>query len=140
MDYAIEFKAYGHPNIKSTHRTTLMITRDPYLTTRGDCIVGIKAEKGLADLYKMVSAAKNEEARIILTLRVQDKQFKVIGRGHPELTYKDPDDIVTRISSFTDDRTLMINADKASLDIPRDIVNLLKEENTPITVRISIKP
>jgi hypothetical protein len=138
MDHTVEFKAFGHPNIKSKHSTTLMITRDNYLTPKGDCIVGIKAEKGIADLQKMVSTAKNTETRIIITLKIKDKEFKITGRGHPELTFNDTNDIVARKSCFIDDRTIMINADKAACDIPKDMVDLLKEEDSPVTVRISI--
>ncbi len=141
MEYAIAFKAYGHPNIKSEHKTTLMITRDTYLTPRGDCIVAIKAESGLTDLdERVVSAAKNEGANIILTLKVRDEEFKVAGKGHPDLTFKDPNDMVVRKSNFIDDRTIMINADKAACDIPLNMVKLLKDMNSTVSIRISVKP
>lgn len=41
----------GHVNVRARHRTTIEITRDDYLTPRGgDCIIGIKADKGLSGI------------------------------------------------------------------------------------------
>ncbi|HIP75502.1 MAG TPA: DUF371 domain-containing protein, partial [Thermococcus paralvinellae] len=37
---------YGHENIKATHKSTLEITKEDFLTPRGDCIICIKADKG----------------------------------------------------------------------------------------------
>ena len=41
---------YGHPNIRSLHAKTIEITKDEHLTPRGDCIIGVKANKACADL------------------------------------------------------------------------------------------
>ncbi|MGA7043503.1 MAG: DUF371 domain-containing protein, partial [Nitrososphaeraceae archaeon] len=41
---------YGHANIRSVHPRTIEITKDPNLTLRGDCIVGISANKSCSDL------------------------------------------------------------------------------------------
>jgi len=42
--------AKGHKNVKATHRTTLEVTKDKYLTPRGDCIIAISANKAASDL------------------------------------------------------------------------------------------
>ncbi|KUO85763.1 MAG: hypothetical protein AT709_05205 [Caldivirga sp. MG_3] len=42
--------ARGHVNVMATHRNTLEITRDDYVTKRGDCIVACCADKAALDL------------------------------------------------------------------------------------------
>lgn len=140
MEYVTQFKAHGHPNITARHETTLMITKDNYLTPRGDCIIAINSEKGFRDFSpEMIKAAQNEKARISLTLTIDSEEFKVEGKGHPELLYRDPNDIVIRKSSYTDSRTLMINADKIAADIPEDIIEKLRDPKTEITIKISVQ-
>ena len=44
------FRAWGHENVRATHRSTFEVTKDDYLTPRGDCIVGIRSEAAARDL------------------------------------------------------------------------------------------
>jgi hypothetical protein len=140
MEHITEFKAYGHLNISAKHETTLMITKDNYITPRGDCIIAINSEKGLIDFSpEMIRAAQNEKTRITLTLHIDGEEFKVEGKGHPELSYRDPSDMVIRKSNYTDSRTLMIKADNVASDIPEEIVEKLRDPETEITVKISVQ-
>jgi len=92
MGFVERFRAWGHPNIRARHRTTLMVTRDPELTPRGDCIVAVGAEKGLADLSpELREAARSRGARVTLTLEAGGYTFTVSGRGDPGLTLTHPD-------------------------------------------------
>ncbi len=61
----------------------------------------------------------------------------VDGRGDPRLTFSHETDLVVRKSGFISDRTLMIHADKSSMDIPRDMVRLLQDPTSRVTVEIS---
>lgn len=118
-----------------------MITREENLTIRGDCVAAVKAEKGLTDFEpEMVKAAQSMKANISLTLSADGKRFRITGKGHPKLTYKDPKDMVARKSGYVCNRTLMVNADKGARDIPRDLVKLLRSLNTEILVEVEIKP
>ena len=140
MEGSVKFKAFGHPNVSATHETTLMITKDDYLTPRGDCIVAINAEMALADFDpSVVRAAQREKSKIILSLTTSECHLEVVGEGHPDLNYSDERDIVVRKSTYTDGRTLMINADKAAVDLSEDIVNALKDHKTEIVVKITVK-
>ena len=131
------FKAQGHPNISSTHRTTLMTTRDKSLSRRGDCIVAVNAEKGLLALPDDIKeAARSGETVISLSLEAGGEGFTVTGRGHPGLTYTDPNDIVARRSGYTCGRTLMVGADKAACDMPDSFRRILQDE-VEVTVTIS---
>ena len=139
MEHSAQFKAYGHPNISARQGTTIMITKDDYLTPRGDCIIAINADKGLTDLDpKMIKGAQDEKSSIRVSLKIGEKEIQVSGRGHPKLSYTDPKDMVIRKSSYTDGRTLMIEADMAAIDIPDEIVQILKDPDTEITVKITV--
>ena len=138
MKHTVQFKAKGHPNIRSKHKTTLMTTVEPHLTPRGDCIIAVGAETGLAQLPEAIKeAARNPETLITFTLRAGNHVFETTGRGDPELEYTDKIDMVARKSSYTCGRTLMIGCDKAALDIPEDFVEVLKDPETVITVQLT---
>ncbi|MGD0803282.1 MAG: DUF371 domain-containing protein [Candidatus Bathyarchaeia archaeon] len=134
------FAAYGHPNIRATHEKTIEVTKDTQLTTQGDCIAAVRSEKGLIDLNKeMREAARNPESIISLTLRVGERVFTTVGRGDPSITWRHPTDMVARMSGYICPRTLMVYADKATLQMPRSFVQLLKDPNTIVKVIISVE-
>jgi hypothetical protein len=138
MKHSIQFRAKGHPNVTSRHKTTLMTTTETHLTKRGDCIIAVNAETGLAQLpTEIKQAAKNPDTIITITLQTENHTFTATGRGHPELTYTDPIDMVARKSSYTCGRTLMIASDKAAIDLPTSLVDELSNPETKITVKLT---
>jgi len=135
-----EFYAFGHPNILGLHKTTIEITKEPYLTLRGDCIIGVRSEKGLAQFSnEFKNFVRNENAIITCKLYVNNLIETIIGYGHPNLTYKDPTDIVIRKSSFICDRTAMIKANKSAIDLNRDFIQLLKNSNVRLKVKFEVE-
>lgn len=134
------FKAWGHPNIRSSHKTTLMITKEKDLTHRGDCVISVRAEKGLMDMdSRLKEAMKSSDARILLALKVEDIIFNVSGKGDPGLTLSHPTDMVARKSSYTCDRTLMIRADKAACDLDDALVKLLQNGQQAVNITITVE-
>ncbi len=134
------FTAHGHRNIRAIHQMTVEVTRELHLTPRGDCIVAVAAEKGLRELNpELREAAKSSETTITLTLKINDQAITVTGRGDPGLTWEHPTDMVARKSSFICSRTLMVHADKATSDIPRGFIQLLKNPETTIKVTIAVE-
>lgn len=132
------FHAYGHPQVSATHPTTLEITTDDYLTSRGDCIVAVRATHGLRGFPpKLKEALSKDDRRAVLTIRVGRQAFQVVGKGSNGLTFQHPREIVVRKSGFVSDRTLLVSADKAAKDIPRSLVRLLQnpEERVAIEIR-----
>jgi hypothetical protein len=132
------FHAYGHPAILSTHPTTLEITMSRELTRQGDCVVGVKSSSAVRDLpvdLKRVLSSSSGRGR--LRLQVGQFEFTVEGEGDPRLTFSHGTDLVVRKSGFISDRTLMIYADKSSIDIPRDMVRLLQDPANRVSVEIS---
>jgi uncharacterized protein len=130
--------AYGHRAILSTHPTTLEITTSRELTQRGDCVVAVNSSGAVRDLPEdLKRALSSSSGRCRLALRVGPFEFQVEGRGDPRLTFSHETDLVVRKSGFISDRTLMIFADKSSMDIPRDMVRLLQDPSNMVTVEIS---
>ena len=126
--YAVDVVvARGHPNVRALHETTLEITRDEHITPRGDCIVGVGADKGAADLsedLKRILTSPNSIAYLII--RTGGLEEVVRGRGDPRLTLSDKRSMVFRKSSYIDGRTVMVCADKAAADLDRALVEELK--------------
>jgi hypothetical protein len=116
-----------------------MVTKDEHLSKRGDCIVAVRAEKGLVDLNpELKEMIRNEKAEITFTMETGDQKLIVKGRGHHRLTLGDSSDMVIRKSGFIGDRTLMIKADTASIDIPPDIVCHIASHKSEVHVTISV--
>lgn len=131
--------AHGHENITSMHARTLEVTKDPLITRRADCIVGVGADKGLADMSEeFKDAARKEGARIEVRLRVDGIEERILGEGHPALTFTHPREMVIRRSSFLCPRTLMIRADKSSRELDRRLVELLRDRQRELQVEIRV--
>ena len=127
----LEIPFTGHKHVLSLHEKTLEITKDDELTPQGDCIVGVNSGISCMDLpEKMKKKIQNPETKIKFTLKVGKFSFKMQGHGSEKLTLKHVSDIVLRKSAFTCSRTIAINCDKASSDIPRDFVRLLQDPQT----------
>jgi len=115
-----------------------MVTTDEHLSRRGDCIIAVRSEKGLSDLLPELKAMiKNEKALVTFTMETGYQSLVVRGRGHPELSLSDPADMVIRKSSFICDRTLMIGADLASIDVPQEFVRHIARYKSEIHITIS---
>jgi len=134
------FTARGHPSIRATHEKTIEVTKETRLTTQGDCIAAVAAEKGLRDLGpEMREAARRLDAVISLSIRLGDRVFTTKGRGDPALTWGHPTDMVARISGYMCPRTLMVHADKATIHMPRPLVQLLKNPEAAIRVTVAVE-
>ncbi len=72
-----------------------------------------------------------------MTIFIGYHRFTVEGRGAMGLSLSHPTDIVVRRSGFASDRTLMVKADKAAADIPRDFVQLLRNPAQKIMIEIT---
>lgn len=135
-----EISAWGHPNITATHRTTFEITKDEHLTKRGDCIIGVKADKSISEISEKIKEKLRENAlaRIELALPQYGLKEVVEGYGSSAMTFDHPTDIVVRKSSFVCGRTLLIKASKAARDLNREMVELLKDPATELLFIIRI--
>jgi uncharacterized protein len=120
----------GHPNVQSLHSRTIEITKDRELTLNGDCIVGVNANKSCRDLSPSIKEKiKKNNSIIEIELIVEPYNFIIKGSGSDNLLLSNPEDIVLRKSKFICDRTLSINCNFSSLEIPRKIIDELKFSN-----------
>jgi len=123
----IEIPFRGHKNILSLHEKTLEITKEPDLTINGDCIVGINADLACRDLPEdFKKNVMSDDAKITFTIKAGKHSFSIHGNGSKKLTLKHPNDIVLRKSAFICTRTLAIKCDKASSDMPREMIHVLQ--------------
>ena len=135
-----EILFYGHPNIKSIHPRTIEITKAPYLSLKGDCIIGVRANKACGDLNdKLKSKLKRNDCYVKTELLVHNKVYKMNGKGSSELSFLNKEDIVIRKTSFICPRTLFIKSSDSSRDLPRDMVRLLREPETKGLLRICVE-
>ena len=131
-------EARGHTKIRGTHRTTFEFTKEAHLTERGDCIIGVRASKGAADLsYEFRQILQNSNSRITMLLVAGEFTEVVRGFGSQELLLTNRTDLVVRKSDYTCGRTLMVRADKAAMDLPRGLTALLRDPMCRIQVKLT---
>ncbi len=129
----------GHPMVSSLHPTTIEITTEDHLTLRGDCIVGVSAEKGCLQLDEHTKEAlRSAGAHVSFKIRAEGEEFTFNAWGDPGLELSNPNDIVIRKSGFLSDRTLAVGASAAAIDLPRSLVSRLKRPDTVGRLEIEV--
>ena len=127
---------FGHNFIIAKHKTTIEITKEPFLTKKGDCIIGINADKACYDLNKDAKLYLTKGEKVFFEIEVNGKKDIITAFGSKNLILTNKTSIVIRKSNFIDDRTIAINADKAACDIRRDIIEELKNPNVKLILRV----
>ena len=131
---------YGHPNIRSLHAKTIEITKDEHLTPRGDCIIGVKANKACADLDQSLKHRLRSNSSVVkIEIIVGDESFLISGRGDERLSMLNAHDIVLRKTNFVCPRTMSVLSNKASSDMPRKLVKMLQDQETKGIFRITLE-
>lgn len=131
---------YGHPNVQSLHVKTIEITKDERLTPRGDCIIGVKANKACADLDESFKHRLKSNSSIVrIEIIAGDESFLISGKGDERLSMLNSHDIVIRKTRFVCPRTMSVLCDKASSDLPRKLVKMLQNQETKGIFRITLE-
>ncbi len=118
----------GHRKVNSLHKTTFEVTRDKQIFITADCIIGVQSESILEYLpIEIKKAIRDENAVIKIKLETENAEDTINGYGHENLTLIHPTDMVCRKSSYTCSRTLMIKADKAAVDLKKELIKDLKD-------------
>ena len=129
---------FGHRNVQSLHARTIEITKDPTLTLHGDCIIGVSANKSCCEITdKVQRILKDNNSHIIIDIIVGNRSLRMNASGDRRLLLLSRHDIVIRKSKFICERTMAIQCDKASRDIPRDMILLLQNPETKGILRIT---
>jgi hypothetical protein len=138
--YKDEVEFYGHPMVRSRHRNTIEVTRDPNLTISGDCIIGVRADKGLTDLSGDVrDSIRLDGSELLITIEVPPESFVVRAAGSSLLSLEDSHEMVLRKTEFISPRTLAIRADAAAKDVPRRMVENLRSPECRGLLRIEVQ-
>jgi hypothetical protein len=131
---------YGHPNVQSLHARAIEVTKNTNLTLRGDCIIGVRANKACKDLDPTLRRLlKKEDSVVRVTIIAGNLSYIVKAFGNTRLLLSDIQDIVIRKTNFVCSRTLCVNSDKASLDIPRGIVRWLQDPEAKAILNINVE-
>ncbi|MDR5671866.1 DUF371 domain-containing protein [Halalkaliarchaeum sp. AArc-GB] len=137
MDDALTetIRARGHENVRGEHESTFEVTSDDWLTPAGDCILAVEADRTPAEFSpEFVEACRSREATITARLEVtpvgsndgaEPLVETITGRGDPELTFESDRSLVGRTSDYVDDRTVLVEADSAAVDVDRELVAAL---------------
>jgi uncharacterized protein len=129
----------GHPNVLSTHTKTIEITKAPRLSLRGDCIIGVNANKGCRDLKPALrDLLRQPNLAVKIEIEVSDMYFAIDGRSDSRLSLQNDHDIVIRKSNFACPRTVAMSCNKSSSDIPRGLVCLLRNPQIQGLLRIGV--
>ena len=135
-----EVTFYGHPNVRSLHTKTIEITKDEHLTPRGDCIIGVRANKACADLNESLKNRLKSNSVVVKTeIIVENESFLITGMGDNRLSLLNLHDIVIRRTKFACPRTMSVLCNKASSEVPRKMVEKLQDRDTKGVFRITVE-
>jgi hypothetical protein len=126
-----EILFHGHPNIRALHRMTIEVTRDENLTRRGDCIIGVRASRACSDLPDAMKRRLADAASVVgISVIVSNAKYEFEARGSQALILTHKHDMVIRKSSFVCPRTLAVRSERASSDLPREMIGMLRDPGT----------
>lgn len=129
--------AYGHENIRATHKTTLEFTKDTHLSKEGDCIVAVATDKALADLNpEFKENLRKSQAKLTVLIEAGGVSEHVNAYGSPQLLLTHPSEMVMRKSDYVSTRTLAIHADKAARDLSRELVEKLRNPQQKVKITL----
>jgi hypothetical protein len=118
----------GHPLVRATHPTTFEVTTEGHLTCQGDCIIGVRADRGAGGLSQEFRRVLADDRAILVTrLTAGGHTVEIRGKGSSKITLTHPADLVWRKSSFVCDRTVGILCDCTAATLPRDLIQALRE-------------
>ncbi len=141
MEAQEHIRCRGHRNITAMHPGTFEVTTDNHLTRRGDCIVGIDADKGACDLSRrFVDVLAHDGARLLTRVSCGDLVLEVHSSGSPSITLVDQGDMVWRRSGFVCARTIAISSDLTARTFPRPLIALLRTGNEMEIILLATAP
>jgi hypothetical protein len=131
---------HGHPNVQSLHPKTIEITKEEHLTLRGDCIIGVRADKACAGLNEVLKhRLRSNSAFVTVEVIVGAESFVMTAVGDQRINLLSHKDIVIRKTNFVCPRTMAIRCNKASLEVPRKMVKMLQDRDRKAVFRITVE-
>lgn len=140
--YVEEVEFRGHAMVRSMHRNTIEVTRDAHLSQRGDCIIGVLADKGPSDLSSQVRDTLRTDGSLVsvaISVDGSDAIFRFSAAGSGALTLESREEMVIRKSAFVSPRTLAVHSDAAAKDVPRVLIERLRSPAARGTLRLEVR-
>jgi hypothetical protein len=128
MEAAERIRCRGHPLVRATHPTTFEVTTEDHLTRQGDCIIGVRADRGAGGLSPEFRRALADDRAVLVTrLNAGGFSAEVHGHGSSRMTLEHTADLVWRRSGFVCPRTVAILCDRTAATLPRELIRALRE-------------
>jgi hypothetical protein len=119
---------------------TLEFTKDANLSKKGDCIIAVAADKALADLSSEFKAGlRKPNAKLTVLIEAGGLSAQVQASGTRQLSLDHSTDAVMRKSDYVCSRTLAVCADKAAIDLPRALVEKLKNPKQKVKITLTVR-
>ena len=130
---------YGHANIQATHKATLEFTKNTHLSKKGNCIIAVAAGKALKDLsHQFKAGLRKPKTNLTMLIEAGGIQAQVQAHGAQQLSLTHATDAVLRKSNYICNRTLAVHADKAAKDLPRTLVEKLKNPQQQVKITLTV--
>ncbi len=137
VKYIDRLKAYGHPNIRALHRSTIEITKVEELTPRGDCIIGVRADKSAKDLSpRLKHVLRRDDSILIIILEAGGFRDIVLAQGDPRLILSDERRMIIRRSKYVEPATIAVRSNKAARDLDRRLIEYLRDQQHVLYVTL----
>jgi hypothetical protein len=134
-----EIVFHGHPNVRSNHLKSIEVTKAHTLSIKGDCIIGVSADKACSDLKSDLKKMLLRPGLVIkIEIVVEDCLFIMRAHSDTRLLLSDSQDLVIRRSNFICPRTVAISCDKAASDMPRKMSDLLRDPQAIGKLKLTI--
>ncbi|MBU5687864.1 MAG: DUF371 domain-containing protein [Candidatus Aenigmarchaeota archaeon] len=133
-----EIIAYGHPLVLAKHKSTIEITKEVFLTKKGDCIIAVNASKSCFDLNEKTKRILKEGKKIKFVFEANGIKDELIAFGDKNLLLESTVSFVIRKSDFIDERTIAVKANKAAFELKRELIKELKNPNTKLIIRLIV--
>jgi hypothetical protein len=122
----LSLQAHGHPLLRATHGKSIEITSHPEITTRATCIIGVRAT-----LHAQLRMLRG---RVKVVLSSGDAVAEIVGQVNP--SYDSDSRLVIRRSGVADHDTFLVHADTTADELPRKLVNALRNGDAVLHVEI----
>ena len=131
----------GHPLVSGNHPTTFEVTAESHLTSTGNCIIGIAADKGCAGLSpEFKKVLSHDNARLCTRLVCGGVEVAIHSQGSSQFTLAHPTDLVWRRSTFVCGRTIGILSDHVAATLPDELIKNLVAEKTMMVTMTATRP
>jgi hypothetical protein len=122
----VSFEARGHRLLRATHGKSIEITSDLEITTRATCVIGVGAT--------LPWQLRNLRGAVKVVLSSGDAATEIVGHVNP--SYDSPSRLVIRRSGTTDGDTFLVQADTTADELPRELVDALRDADAILHVDV----